>query len=111
MHYRLPTTAIFCDGVTQSLRSLPRLETTLCWVWEYLLQTGVKRVNHHDCTEVQLLDLRPWLNDPTHVLLVTRVSWTGFAPLVPGSSSLSLLPCVDGASAGVGGKNGRAGAS
>eukprot|EP00963_Diacronema_lutheri_P010696 scaffold1141_cov333-Pavlova_lutheri.AAC.24 len=28
MHYRLPTTAVFCDGVTQSLRSLPRLETT-----------------------------------------------------------------------------------
>eukprot|EP00963_Diacronema_lutheri_P008510 scaffold758_cov387-Pavlova_lutheri.AAC.7 len=39
-----------------------------------------------------LLDLRPWLNDPTHVLLVTRVSWrTGFSPLVPGSSSLSLF--------------------
>eukprot|EP00963_Diacronema_lutheri_P010284 scaffold997_cov333-Pavlova_lutheri.AAC.8 len=54
-----------------------------------------------------VLDLRPWLNDPTHVLLVTRVSWTGFAPLVPGSSSLSLLPCVEGASAGVGGENGR----
>eukprot|EP00963_Diacronema_lutheri_P013138 scaffold2293_cov333-Pavlova_lutheri.AAC.2 len=28
MHYRLPTTAVFCDGVTQFLRSLPRLETT-----------------------------------------------------------------------------------
>eukprot|EP00963_Diacronema_lutheri_P013680 scaffold2678_cov356-Pavlova_lutheri.AAC.6 len=59
-----------------------------------------------------ILDLHPWLNDPTHVLLVTRVSWrTGFSPLVPGSSSLSLLPCVEGASAAVGGENGRAGAS
>eukprot|EP00963_Diacronema_lutheri_P011847 scaffold1495_cov362-Pavlova_lutheri.AAC.7 len=58
----------------------------------------------HTCTTSghPLSDVRPWLNDPTHVLLVMRVSWrTGFAPLVPGSSSLSLLPCVEGASAGV----------
>mmetsp|Transcript_2107 Transcript_2107/g.13698 ORF Transcript_2107/g.13698 Transcript_2107/m.13698 type:complete len:105 (+) Transcript_2107:1733-2047(+) len=24
--------------------------------WEYLLQTGATRVNHHDCTEVQPID-------------------------------------------------------